>query len=329
MTQVVLPNKFRKKIQQCDEGVPRPLWSVLIPTHNCAKYLEQTLSSVLVQDLGEDDMEIIVIDDCSTTDNPKQVVETLGKGRVRFISQTTNVGKSKNFQTGLNKSRGFLIHQLHGDDLVEEGFYRSMANAFSVFPEASAFFCESKYINAAGRVIGRTGKESDQLQILEDWLEKMMVAQRIQTPSIVVRREVYESLGGFDFRLPNFEDWEMWVRIATSYKFGFNPNTTAQYRIYSASTSSESILSGKRTEVLKETLSIMDDYLVEDVLTRCRSERARVTAQYLIRCIPQTIDARKPLAWLKLCIETMRFSMHPRELYYLFIFTFHYKRYLN
>jgi glycosyltransferase involved in cell wall biosynthesis len=111
-------------------GHDRPMWSVLIPVYNCARYLEETLAGVLSQDPGETVMEIIVIDDCSS-DDPGEVVERLAGSRARFIRQTENVGKIRNYETGLNESRGILIHQLHGDDRVRPGFYRSMELAFN------------------------------------------------------------------------------------------------------------------------------------------------------------------------------------------------------
>jgi len=311
------------------DGSSRPLWSVLIPTHNCAAYLEHTLYSVLRQDPGESQMEIIVIDDFSTKDDPLKIVRKVGKGRVRFIRQTHNVGKATNFQTGLVASRGHLIHQLHGDDLVGDGFYESMQRAFEIFPHAGAFFCESEYIDGSGLIRGRTGQEIESMGILKSWLEQLVISQRVQTPSIVVRREVYESMGGFDSRLPNFEDWEMWVRIATRYAFGFNPEVTAQYRNYSGNTSSQSIASGKRAKMLRRAISIMDSYLPESVLSACKAERSRKAAHYLILCIPQALEAGKLLAWFNLCRETLRYSMRPRELYYLCRFTAFYRRYLT
>ena len=57
-----------------DEG-KRPIWSVMIPTYNCANYLRETLASVLAQDPGADVMQIEVVDDHSTKDDPKAVVE--------------------------------------------------------------------------------------------------------------------------------------------------------------------------------------------------------------------------------------------------------------
>ena len=56
----------------------RPFWSVMIPTYNFAKYLVKTLQSVLDQDPGPDRMQIEVVDDVSTKDDPEAVVREVG-----------------------------------------------------------------------------------------------------------------------------------------------------------------------------------------------------------------------------------------------------------
>ncbi len=67
--------------------------------------------------------------------------------------------------------------------------------------------------------------------MLEGWLETIASGQRIGTPSIVVRREVYEQLGGFDHQFATTgEDWEMWVRIATHYPVWFETEPLVLYR---------------------------------------------------------------------------------------------------
>ena len=132
---------FREFVSPIPEGEPRPLWSVMIPTYNCAKYLPKTLESVLAQDPGSELMQIEVIDDCSTQDDPQAIVEELGKGRVSFYRQPDNVGHIKNFQTCLERSRGKLIHLLHGDDCVRPGFYSKLQQGFEKNPEVGAAFC--------------------------------------------------------------------------------------------------------------------------------------------------------------------------------------------
>lgn len=323
------PNSFAEVLEPLASSGTRPLWSVLIPTYNCAKYLEKTLESVLMQDRGAQCMQIVVIDDYSTKDDPKEVVERMARARIEFVQQSKNVGKARNYQTGLNRSRGYLIHQLHGDDMVADGFYESMEHAFKQFPEVGAFFCESEYIDANGVKLGVTGKERNTLGVLEDWLEKLVIEQRIQTPSIVVRREVYEKLGGFDPRLQYCEDWEMWIRIAASYPFGFNPSALARYRVYPENTTSLGIISGDGTRVLRKTISIVDSYLPKDIIARCKTDRANALAHTLIRSIPRTIKSRRPLAWLKLVWEILLYSRQPKVLYYLCIFTLRYRDHLS
>ena len=117
---------FRAAIPPVAPGTPRPLWSVMIPTYNCAAYLRETLASVLAQDPGPDVMQIEVVDDHSTKDDPEAVVAEVGHGRVTFYRQPQNVGHTENFATCLQRSRGRLIHLLHGDDGVRDGFYRKM-----------------------------------------------------------------------------------------------------------------------------------------------------------------------------------------------------------
>lgn len=305
----------------------RPQWSVVIPTHNCAEYLQEALKSVIDQDPGRKTMEIIVVDDHSTQDDPEQVVKELAGDRVRFIRQKKNVGKARNYETGIAASRGYLIHQLHGDDRVLPGFYESTLACFEQFKDVAAVFCESDYIDGHGEVKGTTGKESQHSTKLNDWLAKLVVSQRIQTPSIVLRREVYESLGAFDRRLSSYEDWEMWIRVATRYTFAFNAAGHAQYRVYEGNTSSQSAISGIRAKVLRAMLQIVDTYLPDDLLSKCKPARSKAQAEYLIRCLPIALQQKSLTGWLCLCRNILRFDISPRTLYHLMHFSLNYRKY--
>jgi len=153
---------FHVKIKLVPEGIKRPLWSVLIPAYNCANYLQETLQSVLMQDPGPEKMEIIVIDDHSTLDDPEAIIKEFGQGRVEFIKQPQNVGKVRNYETGLQRSKGLYIHQLHGDDKVRNGFYSKMENLFNDHPEIGSAFCRSIYINKKNQWTQLTGIEKEQ-----------------------------------------------------------------------------------------------------------------------------------------------------------------------
>ena len=213
------------------EGETRPIWSVMIPTYNCAEYLKQTLMSILTQDPGPDVMQIQVVDDYSTKDDPKSVVEEIGQGRVEFYQQPQNVGFIRNFETCLQNSRGYLIHQLHGDDCVRQGFYQKMQHLFEKEHKIGAAFCRAIYTDESGHWQSLSRLEQSTSGILDNWLETIVAGQCVATPSIVVRREVYETLGGFDRRIVcSGEDWEMWVRLAAHYAVAYEPEPLAIYR---------------------------------------------------------------------------------------------------
>jgi len=253
------------KLLPIDEDIKRPLWTVVIPTYNCANYLKETLASVLEQDPGEASMEIIVVDDHSTKDDTEAVVKEFGKGRVKFIRQEKNVGKVKNYEAGLRASRGRYIHQLHGDDLVYDGFYKEIEVLFNANPRAGAAFCRTNYIDYGGRITGVTGMIQDNEGIVPDILEKLYTQQYIQTPSIVVKREVYETIGCFDRRLNCMEDWEMWIRIANNYPIAASNKVLAAYRSHHDNATNSNFKSGTALKTHQLICDIVDGYIDPDV----------------------------------------------------------------
>lgn len=258
-----MQHPYRVTIPSVPDGTRRPLWSVMIPTYNCAGYLRETLASVLAQDPGPEVMQIEVVDDYSTQDDPAAVVEELGRGRVGFYRQTENVGYIRNFETCLKRSHGKLIHLLHGDDYVRDGFYRQMQRAFDDNPEIGAAFCRHIYMDEHSKSESISSLERSESGILSNWLEQIAGGQRLATPSIVVQRDVYEKLGGFDRRLSCAgEDWEMWVRIAAHYPFWFEVEPLAAYRVKrSGSLTANSARTGELVRDMRTATEIIESYL--------------------------------------------------------------------
>ena len=255
---------YRAEIPPVPEGVARPFWSVMIPTYHCARFLRQTLESVLAQDPGPESMQIEVVDDGSTLDDPGAVVAEVGRGRVGFFRQQQNVGHTKNFETCLKRSRGKVVHLLHGDDYVLDGFYSKLQSAFENQPEIGAAFCRQIFMDDAGNWGDYSPLEQMESGILQNGLEHLALEQRIMTPSIVVRREVYERLGGFDSRLICSEDWEMWVRIAAQYPIWYEVEPLAAYRMHSASNTGRHVRSGDDMRYTRIAIELFKSYLPKD-----------------------------------------------------------------
>jgi len=291
---------YRSKISPIADPDSRPVWSVMIPTYNCAKYLREALQSVLQQDQGPELMQIEVIDDHSTKDDPSKIVEELSKGRVIFFRQQSNQGSVANFNTCIKRSRGHLVHVLHGDDFVAPGFYDKMQHLFNENSNIGGAFCRYTYVDANSKPTAISELEETNSGILSDWLSRIAVAQKIQPPSVVVRREVYEVLGGFDQRICCCaEDWEMWVRIASKYSFGFEPEPLAFYRMQLNSLTGNCARSGQNIRDIVQALSIISDYLPRDQRKLLLSESRGYFANYYVsQLLPKLLQSRDTRAIL-------------------------------
>ncbi|MGD1911612.1 MAG: glycosyltransferase family 2 protein [Rivularia sp. (in: cyanobacteria)] len=275
---------YRQKIQPVPEDVSRPLWSVMIPTYNCANYLRETLASVLAQDPGAEVMQIEVIDDYSTKDDPAAVVEELGRGRVKFYRQPKNVGYIKNFNTCLERSQGKLIHLLHGDDCVRDNFYTKIQSGFETEPSIGAAFCRQMNTNENGEEVWCPEVEQPHSGVLSNWIERIGVQCIIQPPSIVVRRDVYEKLGGFDSRICCAgEDWEMWVRIAAHYSMWYEPEPLVNYRVHSASLTKRCQRKGQNIRDLRSIVDINKTSLPPSIAEEISDRANKNWALYAIR----------------------------------------------
>jgi glycosyltransferase involved in cell wall biosynthesis len=257
----MMTDEFHLTLPKVQDKLQRPLWSVVIPTHNCAGYLRETLHSVLEQDLDLNTMEIIVVDDFSTKDDPKAVVKEIGQGRVQFIRQEQNVGKVRNYETGLQAAKGYFIHQLHGDDMVRPGFYRSMEVLLKQYPEVGAAYCRTIYMDDQSRWTGMTGMIQDHDGVVIDMAAKLYTQQYIQTPSMVVKREVYETIGTFDRRLDCMEDWEMWIRIANSYPVATSNKVLALYRTHTNNATHLTFKDGSALATHRLVCDLVDAYI--------------------------------------------------------------------
>lgn len=298
------------------EKVHRPLWSVMVPTYNCTNYLRKTLESVLIQDPGPDIMQIEVVDDCSDLDDPETMVQDIGQGRVKFYRQPQNLGYLKNFETCLQRSQGKLIHLLHGDDCVLPGFYSKMQTAFEERSEIGAAFCRHIYIDEEGHWQAVSPLEANQSGVLSNWLERIASQNRIQPPSLVVKREVYEQLGGFDQRICcASEDWEMAARIAAHYPVWYEVQPLAAYRIQTQSLTSRCIQTGKNVRDYRRVINMIREYLPTenaDKISKASSEyNALCVINNIVNKLLESGEIRLALLQLR---EALRCNSSPKVL---------------
>lgn len=259
-------------IETVHKGVKRPFWSVMITTYNRMAYLEQALISVLEQDPGSELMQIEVVDDCSTETDIESFVKKVGGGRISFYRQLHNIGIFGNWNSCIQRSTGHWIHILHDDDFVLPNFYATFQAALQNDLNIGAAFCRHFYVDEFGNKRSLSASEQETPGILPNWLDRIAVMQRIECPSIVVNRSVYEKLGGFNVELVHSADWEMWKRIAVNYPVWYEPQPLACYRLHSTSDTSRIIKTGENIADIRKCIEISESYLPKTVVTYLSSK---------------------------------------------------------
>ena len=213
-------------------SVARPFWSVLIPTfEGTERFLVEALQSVLRQDPGPGEMQIEVVDDGTTAFDIETVVRQVGGGRIAFHRQPQRHGLPGNWNACLARAQGQWVHLLHQDDLVLDEFYASLRDGVERRADVGSAFCRAGGLDGDGRPTWLQRPEQPTAGVLDDdFIVRLVAKQRILTPAVVVRRAVYEEIGGYHTGLPYCADWDLYRRVALHGPVWYEPRLLARYR---------------------------------------------------------------------------------------------------
>jgi glycosyltransferase involved in cell wall biosynthesis len=208
-----------------------PVVTVIIPSYNCEAYIDQTLDSVLAQDLH--DIEVLVVDDGST-DRTRELVSRRG-GNVRLLPQA-NQGVCAARNRGIREARGEFICLMDHDDYWYPHKLSSQVELMRSHAEVSVVYSafllwhrasDGQFPDPASFDLGADGIDPD----YSGWIyHQLLIDCWMLTSTAMFRREVFERCGVFDESLPYSEDWDLWLRIAQCYPFIMQTRATTLYR---------------------------------------------------------------------------------------------------
>lgn len=181
-----------------------PSVSVIIPTYNRCDFVREAMASVLAQTFQ--DFELIVVDDGST-DGTADVVREFP--RIRYLSQE-NRGVSAARNVGVALSRGELIAFLDSDDLWQPQKLATQVAFFAMRPDAHICQTEEVWLRNGVRVNPRNKHRKPSGDIFAASLHLCLVSPS----AVMMRRELFDHMGGFDEELPACEDYDLWLRIS-------------------------------------------------------------------------------------------------------------------
>ncbi len=190
-----------------------PLVSVVTPTYNMAKYLAQTIESVLAQDYPN--IEYIVVDGGST-DGSLEILERY-RGRLRYFSEPDR-GPSDAAGKGFRQARGEIFAWLNADDTYLPGAVRQGAEYLHVHPETDVVYGEGWWIDESGAKIDRYPTLPFDAKVLE---RDCFICQ----PAAFIRATAYRRCE-LDPMVDRSFDYDLWIRMA---KAGINFAAIPQY----------------------------------------------------------------------------------------------------
>lgn len=194
-----------------------PFVSVVLPVHNREATVRRAAGSVLGQDF--DDLELIVVDDASS-DGTLAVLAGVTDSRLHVVALAENGGPAAARNAGAAVARGGILAFQDSDDVWMPGHLRQQVERLGPSrSDVAVSYGRLRKVLAGGGSMLHPGR--DQRQLEGDLFRALSRGNFVGLPAAVVRLEAFRAVGGFDERLRCLEDWDLWLRLAARYRFGF------------------------------------------------------------------------------------------------------------
>jgi glycosyltransferase involved in cell wall biosynthesis len=211
--------------------------AAIMPLYNGARWVEQSIQSVLAQTLKPD--EIIIVDDGSTDGGAcAAIVERMRKDHPQIkLLHKPNGGQSSGRNLGVRYSRSRFIALIDQDDRWYPNHLQDLMRAAQKHKGLALGWIYSDFddIDEHGNMVRRcfvdhvANPKRDLITVLSQGFI-------IQPSATLITREAFEAVGGFDEHLCGYEDDDLFLRI---FRAGFDnvfvPRSTSQWRVHDSS----------------------------------------------------------------------------------------------
>jgi len=207
----------------------RPLASVVIPAYNAERYLGEAIESVLAQDYAP--VETIVVDDGSS-DATAAVASSYA---VELVRQE-NAGPAAARNRGFAASRGEVVAFHDADDLMTHDKLAVQVGELVADPAIGCVLAEQELLVEAGAELPFWAEGTKVPAVMPAKPEELAGEPDVHPMTMVVRREVFERVGGFDEEMRAAEDFDWMLRAAEDgVEFARLPRVLLKRRVHPAS----------------------------------------------------------------------------------------------
>lgn len=233
-----------------------PFFSIVIPLYNKEASITNTVKSVLNQTFKH--FEVVVINDGSTDDSAS-LVKSIQDPRVRLYGQA-NSGVSAARNLGFKKAKCQHVCLLDADDLWESTFLETIYNLVLDYPECGLYCTNYKYLLSDGEIKSTKFKCVPLRGVVNDYykaVSRNKASGLTSQSSICVKKEAFESVGGYPEGVTHTEDVLFCSLISHKYKVAYVDQVLATYRLNAENRTNNNKPTGERyvVEVLSKDLS--------------------------------------------------------------------------
>ncbi len=249
----------------------QPWLSVLMPTFNGARHLEEALHSIVEQSHTKN-IEILAVDDGST-DRTYEILSAFSEKLPLEIYRLPHSGNwVANINYALERARGFYITILHQDDRWACERLKILYQLTQSWPQAVLFSHPVWFIDACGHRLGMCSNPlsaSPPLHTNTQVIERLLIQNWIALPAPIFNRQVALSVGGMDTALLYSADWDFWLKLINCGDLFYYPRPLAEVRIHPGS---QTIEISSDSERFNQELQTVFDRHMSIWRTRLRRE---------------------------------------------------------
>jgi glycosyltransferase involved in cell wall biosynthesis len=205
-----------------------PLVSVVLPFYNGAGFIRESLDSVLAQTFH--DYEIMCVDDGST-DASLAILDEYRQHVLLFRQANAGQGAARN--AGVRHASGRYVAFIDQDDRWYPWKLKQQVLALEADPEVVLVHCNSDRMDAQGRVVQRGATLEEHPRAMASLLGRLLGEGLILPSAMLVRRDAFERVGGFDDELRGYEDFDLCARLKQEGRFVFLDEPGMCYRVHS------------------------------------------------------------------------------------------------
>jgi glycosyltransferase involved in cell wall biosynthesis len=208
----------------------RPKVSVLIPTYNYARYLDEAIESVLQQSYT--DYELIIVDDHSADNTDDILQKYSGYPQIRYYKNEKNLGLVQNFNKCLEYANGKYIKYLLADDKLHPDLLERYVEIMERYPSVSLVTCGSETFGdySTLRIPPLLGYQKGSQVIME--CLKNGKGNWIGEPTVVMFRRSSLEIGRFNTNYVCLVDLDMWLRVLQVGDCYIIPDALAFFRVH-------------------------------------------------------------------------------------------------